>query len=118
MMIPATAANEIPTGLGALGVDYRIDCSGGSTNGQTIDCDSWGNFFNETCWGWCSADVIAAGGTAPSGSGGGTPPPLAPTGVCSLLPSLCDATGAMSLPVIAGLGAAGIGLAWLFFGRK
>lgn len=40
-----------------LGTDYRIDCS----TGLTIDCDLWSNFFNQTCWGLCSAASLPAG---------------------------------------------------------
>ena len=105
-MIPSPLAREIPTGLGALGTDYRIDCSGGSDTGKTIDCDSWGNFFNKTCWGICSADKLAPGGTAPTDEGGGNPPPPAPTGICSVIPSLCDATGKVSTVVWIGIGSA------------
>lgn len=81
-------------GLRGLGTDYRIDCSGGSTNGQTIDCDSWGNFFNETCWGICSASNLATTGNVP--------PPVAPSGLCSIVPSFCDATGSINTIVLVG----------------
>lgn len=40
-----------------LGTDYRIDCS----TGLTIDCDAFSNFFNQTCWGLCSAQSLPAG---------------------------------------------------------
>ena len=51
-----------------LGTDYRIDCS----TGLTIDCDSWSNFLNATCWGMCSASSLPAGvvvGGAPAAPG-------------------------------------------------
>ncbi len=68
-------------GLRGLGTDYRIDCSGDSTNGQTIDCDSIGNFFNSTCWGLCSASSLAPG----------TPPLAGCTQtIITSVPGFCD----------------------------
>jgi hypothetical protein len=74
-------------GLRGLGVDYRIDCSGDSTNGQTIDCDSISNFFNSTCWGMCSAATLAGGATV-----GGAPPPVAGCAqtIITSVPGVCD----------------------------
>ncbi len=68
-------------GLRGLGTDYRIDCSGDSTNGQTIDCDSIWNFFNSTCWGMCSASTLAPG----------TPPLAGCTQtIITSVPGICD----------------------------
>jgi hypothetical protein len=88
--------------LRALGTDYRIDCSGGSTNGQTIDCDLWSNIFNSTCWGMCSAQVLA--------TGEGAPPPVAQTtGLCAWIPSLCTTAGVLSTAAIAGISVVAVG---------
>jgi hypothetical protein len=72
------------SGLRALGTDYRIDCSGDSTNGQTIDCDSITNFFNSTCWGLCSASTLATSGNVP--------PPVAGCAqtIITSVPGICD----------------------------
>ena len=60
-----------------LGTDLRVDPS----TGQTIDCDSWGNFFNGTCWGILSSKGTTSYvyGNTPylSTTGSGVPPTLA-----------------------------------------
>lgn len=77
---------------GGLGASYEIDCSGGATNGMTIDCDSWANFFNVTCWGLCSASSVSGGATAPTGGGAtDAPPVVSPSPLCSFL--ACDSSG-------------------------
>lgn len=90
-MIPSTLR-----GLGALGTDYRVDC----TSGLTIDCDAWSNIFNQTCWGMCSAGTLGGGAVV-----GGSPPPPAPTGFCSWFSSLCNSEGKVSTVAIVGIGA-------------
>jgi hypothetical protein len=86
-------------GLRGLGVDMRIDCSGDSTNGQAIDCDSWGNFFNSTCWGLCSASTVASG----------IPVAGCTQSLFPAIPGICD-----SFIYFAGLAAAGL-VAWSMF---
>ena len=89
------------SGYRGLGATYKIDCSGGATNGQTIDCDSWSNFFNSTCWNLCNPETLAPGTTPPvggaGGPGGATPPPplVQPSVACSFLS--CDSSGNVTL---------------------
>jgi hypothetical protein len=81
-------------GLGAgLGTDYRVDCS----SGNTIDCDSWSNFFNSTCWGMCSASSLPAGVVV-----GG--PPAAPA-----TPDMCQSVVGVSCNIV-GFVAAGLAI--------
>jgi hypothetical protein len=88
-------------GYRGLGATYKIDCSGGATNGQTIDCDSFSNFFNSSCWNLCNPETLAPGTVAPVGGasdvgGATTPPPLvSPSLACSFL--TCDSTGTVTL---------------------
>jgi len=79
-----------------LGTDLRVDCS----SGNTIDCDSWSNFFNSTCWGLCSA-----GGTQNTTAVG---TPAAPVTNCSQtiftsIPGLCDWYVYSAVAIITGL---------------
>jgi hypothetical protein len=114
MMIPATAANEIPTGLGGLGA-LSLNPTACSTysdpvTGKIIDCDAiWGNgwfpnMLNPTCWGMTSANCAPAGSVvgsdAPNGGAAtvsGDPSDGGPTvganPICALFPMLCDSTG-------------------------
>jgi hypothetical protein len=121
MMVPSTASNAIPRGLGALGDStcwslgdhtYKVDCSGGKTNGQLIDCACFSNLTNSTCWNMCTPSVVAPGaGTAPSDPGGADSggssddPPLASGNTSG---GFFNLTGsAVSLAVV---GAVGLGL--------
>ena len=78
-----------------LGTDLRVDCS----SGNTIDCDSWSNFFNATCWGICSAQGTQ--NTTPVGT------PAAPVTDCSqtIFTSLgiCDWYVYGAVAIVAGL---------------
>jgi hypothetical protein len=44
-----------------LGTDFVIDSSG-----ATIDCDSWANLFNSSCWGMGGPSALPAGVQAPT----------------------------------------------------
>jgi hypothetical protein len=119
-MVPSTAPNAIPRGLAGLGDSscwslgdhtYKVDCSGGATNGQLIDCACFSNLANSTCWNMCTPSVVAPSGGAPADTSGadsgGTSdaPPLASGNTSG---GFFNLTGsAVSLAVI---GAVGLGL--------
>ena len=89
--------------------------------GQTIDCDSWANIFNLTCWG---GNSITGAGTGPY-AGNTAAPTVGDTSVqqpCTLLnifagstsctpPTLASIFGSGGLPTVLFVGA-GIFVVW------
>ena len=88
--------------------------------GQVIDCDSWGNFFNLTCWGGNSItgagtgpysnQVVPSGGASPGTVSDASTYDASVTGTQGITPS-----SIFNLNPIA-LAAIGFGVAALFFG--
>lgn len=115
------SVNPFSSSCWGIGTDMRLDCSGGATNGQLIDCGCFTNMMNITCLGFgtCTEAVTppATGGGAQSGGSDQTPataPGNNPAGqpcTATLLPPVCD-----SYIYLAGILALGA-FAWKAFGK-